>query len=515
MESLAEERRRYHIPLPDILTRPLRGRPLKKAEGLEELKPLFPRTFSQPFVAFEEGEAQNIPLKVGVVFSGGQAAGGHNVIAGVFDALAPKSRLWGFLDGPAGIVEQRWVELNGEKIAPYRNQGGFDLLGSGRTKIETPEQFDSALKAVLSLELDGLVIIGGDDSNTNAALLAEYFLAHNCKTKVVGVPKTIDGDLRSADVEISFGFDTASKIYSELIGNILCDARSAKKYTFFIKVMGRSASHLALECALRTHPNLTLISEEVAAKGMTLREVAGQIADLIEARAKVGKNYGAVLIPEGLIEFIPEFSRLIKELNQLLLKGPFAAESLSPPSLACYNSIPEALQKQLLLDRDPHGNIKVSQIETERLLIEVVQGELKRRKSPAKFSPIPLFYGYEGRSGLPSNFDCHYSYALGRVAALLIQEGYTGYMACVKNLSAPLKEWQVLGVPLTSMLHLEERKGKSVPVIKKALVDLNGRPFLDFAARRVGWQQGDDYLVPGPIQFFGPKQISDSIPLTL
>ena len=350
------------------------------------------------------------------------------------------------------------------------------------------------------------MIIGGDDSDTNAALLAEYFLEHKCKTRVVGVPKTIDGDLRSDDVEISFGFDTAAKTYSEVIGNILRDCLSAKKYFFFIKLMGRSASHLALECALQTHPNLTLISEEIAEKGLSFKQVVRQIADLIEERSALGKNYGAVLIPEGLIEFIPEFSQLIKELA---LVDP---SSLSKPSLECYHSIPESLQKQLLLDRDPHGNIKVSQIETERMLIEAVEKELK---NPAKFNPQPQFFGYEGRSGLPSNFDCQYCYALGHVALLLIQEKRTGYMACVKNLIAPVEQWQILGIPLTSMIHLEERKGKEKPVIKKALVELDGKPFREFAAARDAWRLNDQYRYPGPIQFFGPKEITDAVPMSL
>lgn len=498
MFMIAEERRKFHPALPDILKGPLIAKPGRTGARSNDLENLFPHTLGRPFISFERGEAKVDPLIVGVVFSGGQAAGGHNVIAGLFDALPRHSRLIGFLDGPSGIVQQKWIELTAEKIAPYRNRGGFDLIGSGRTKIETEEQFEKALKTALELKLDGLVIIGGDDSNTNAALLAEFFLAKGCKTTVVGVPKTIDGDLRSDDVEIPFGFDTAAKVYSEMIGNILCDALSAKKYFFFIKIMGRTASHLALECALRTRVNLTLIGEEIAAKGLTFKDLVQDIADLVCERAKLGKNFGAVLIPEGVVEFIPEFHKLIQELQR---------GDLSMASKDCLHSLPEEVQQQLLLDRDPHGNVKVSQIETERLFIKAVSEELKRRD--VKFTPQPLFYGYEGRSGYPSNFDCQYCYALGVVAKLLIQERCTGYMACVKNLKSPVEQWQILGIPLTTLIHLEERKGKLIPVIKKYLVDLNGRAFSDFAANRALWRVEDHYLYPGPIQFFGPPEVSN------
>ncbi len=501
MDDLAEKRKRYQPAIPEILRHPLKAKPLDGSSGKKEIASYFPRTLGQPYISFVPGDSSKTPVNIGVVFSGGQASGGHNVITGLFDALPPKSHLYGFLDGPSGIVDQKWMELTLEKLAPYRNQGGFDLIGSGRTKIETPEQFAGALKSAKALDLDGLVIIGGDDSNTNAALLAEYFLQNGCKTNVVGVPKTIDGDLRSKDVEISFGFDTAAKTYAELIGNVLRDALSAKKYFFFIKLMGRTASHLALECALETHPNMTLIGEEIAEKKITFPQVVTQIADLVEMRSKKGKNYGAVLIPEGLIEFIPEFRGLMTEMNQMLAKGAFKSEDLSITSLACFELMPAVLQEQLLLDRDPHGNIKVSQIETERLLIYAVEKELKRRKSTAQFTPQPLFYGYEGRAGFPTNFDCQYCYSLGRVAALLIREKCTGYMAAVKNLQAPVEQWQILGIPLTSMIHLEERKGKQKPVIKKALVDLQGKYFLEFAANREKWMIEDDYRYPGPIQF--------------
>lgn len=516
MSDLFHERLQYQPAVPEILRRPLKA---VLEEGryripAPELEVLFPFTSTYPFIQFEEGEKERGPVKVGVVFSGGQAAGGHNVIWGLFDALPEGSTLFGFLDGPKGIVEHKYIELTAEAIAPYRNQGGFDLLGSGRTKIETPEQFQAALKTANNLELDGLVIIGGDDSNTNAALLAEYFLLKGCKTVVVGVPKTIDGDLRTEDVEISFGFDTAAKTYSEVIGNVARDALSAKKYYFFMKIMGRSASHLALECALQTHPNFTLIGEEVFERKKTYRQIISEITDMIVARAQKGKEYGVILVPEGIIEFIPEFNALIKELNRLPLGAEFKPEQLSDVYLTTLHTLPDFIQKQLLLDRDPHGNVKVSQIESERLLMEGVKGELKRRKSAVNFNPVPLFCGYEGRSGYPSNFDCQYGYALGRVAGLLLLEGCTAYMACVKNLAAPVEEWQIVGVPLTSMIHLEERKGQKRPVIKKALVDLNGPLFLEFLHHREDWME-DDYCYPGPIQFFGPPEITDIKVMTI
>ncbi len=476
----------------------------------------------------EKGKREpSAPLHIGVVLSGGQASGGHNVIAGIYDCLrrlSSGSKLYGFLDGPAGIISGIYRELTSELLDPYRNQGGFDMIGSGRVKIETEEQLSYALAAVQKIPLDGLVIIGGDDSNTNAALLAEYFLQNGCRTKVIGVPKTIDGDLKNPFVATSFGFDTACKVYAEMIGNIARDASSAKKYTHFIKLMGRSASHIALECALTTQANLTLIGEEIAQRKMTLSQIVAQIADLVSARADLGKQYGVILIPEGLIEFIPEIALLIKELNALIAADPHiapatAAGRLTPPAQKCFEALPPNIQQQLLLHRDPHGNVQVSLIETERLLMELVEKELQRREkagsSKVKFSPVQHFFGYEGRAGFPSNFDCNYCYALGFASTLLIQEGVSGYMACISNLHLPASAWGVGGVPLTSLMHVEVRKGKEKPVIQKALVDLNGNPFKIFQRLRDAWKLDDLYLYPGPIQFYGDPSLTQTVPLTL
>lgn len=461
----------------------------------EELQREFPHTYRQPLLRWVSGEiASSSMLRVGAVFSGGQAAGGHNVIAGLHDALKrihPDSVLYGFLDGPSGIISGSHIPITEELLANYRNQGGFDLLGSGRTKIETDQQLAAAAKIATELQLDGLVIIGGDDSNTNAAILAEHYLANGIPTRVIGVPKTIDGDLKNEQIEVSFGFDSATKVYSEVIGNVLRDSLSAKKYYFFIKLMGRSASHVTLECALQTHPNLALIGEEVAEKQYIFRDLVTMICDLICRRAEQGKDYGVILIPEGLIEFIPDFQA----------------------------SLPADIAKQLLLDKDPHGNIQVSKIETERLLIQAVTAELELRRSQGmfkgSFSPQPLFCGYEGRCGYPSNFDANYCYALGSVAALLIHSGATGYISCVQRLSEPVERWVPLGLPLTHLMHFELRKGKRKPVIRKALVDLEGPVFQEFAKRREGWMMEDDYRYPGPMQFFGPEELTDSITMTL
>ena len=489
----------------------------------EEIKALFPNTFGRPIIVGKEGKTREAKaLRVGVVLSGGQASGGHNVITGLYDALialCPQSRLFGFLGGPSGIVENRTLELSQEVIAPYRNQGGFDLIGSGRTKIETDDQLAAALKSASDLRLDGIVIIGGDDSNTNAAILAEYFLKHGCQTSVCGVPKTIDGDLKNAYIATSFGFDTAAKTYSEMISNIERDCLSAKKYYHFIKLMGRSASHLTLECSLTTHPNLTLIGEEVAKNNRTLKEITKEVADLIEQRSKEGKNYGVILIPEGLIEFIPEMKKLIEELNILSSKGAVAIEQvekeLSNEAKSCYKALPEEIQKQLLLDRDPHGNIQVSLIETEKLLISAVKKELKVRDFKGKFSAHPHFYGYEGRAGYPSNFDTHYCYALGYTAALLVDEKVTGYMTCIGNLSGPVAEWTLSGLPITMLMNMEVRKGKTKPVIQKALVDLEGKAFQFFADHRQEWALKDAYRFAGPIQFFGESEMVDGVPITM
>ncbi len=500
----------------------------------------FPHTYEKKLVEFKNVEPPgHVPLKVGVVLSGGQAAGGHNVITGLFDALKKLSSysvLIGFLDGPAGLVENRWIPLETDKLAPYRNTGGFDLIGSGRTKIETPQQFEAAEKTCRTHHLDGLVIIGGDDSNTNAAFLAEYFAAKQCQTCVVGVPKTIDGDLQNEYVEISFGFDTATKTYSEIIANIARDAMSAKKSYYFIKVMGRSASHIALECALRTHPNITLISEEIAQQNKTLKQVTRQISEAIVAREQKGKSYGVVVIPEGIVEFIPEMKKLVEELNGLLAEGEphseiinamgspqdrihYVHSKLSPPSAECFHGLPGGIQAQLLMDRDPHGNVQVSKIETERLFIDLVKHDLKvlhkEGKYKGKFSAQPFFCGYEGRSAFPSNFDSQYCYALGTLAALLIDQRVSGYMACIKKLNLPPSKWEPVGIPLTSMMAQEKRAGKTKTVISKALVDLNGKAFNTFKAHRHSWIEEDDYLFAGPIQFYGPPELTEEVPLTL
>lgn len=543
LSVLQKLRKEYQPPLPDILKdiNALSITPSEyPAKTLSSLESIFPKTYHQsPLNIVKDKIKAHTALKIGFVFSGGQAAGGHNVASGLFDALKKmnvKSQLFGFLDGPKGIIENKYKEITAEILDPYRNQGGFDLIGSGRTKIETDEQFAASADTVSKLKLDGLVIIGGDDSNTNAALLAEYFLNKGVQTKVVGVPKTIDGDLQNEYVEMSFGFDSATKTYSEIIGNILVDVLSAKKYTFFIKLMGRTASHIALECALKTHANLTLIGEEIEAQKLTLKDITKEIVDLIVERTKIGKDYAVILIPEGLIEFIPECKILIKELNTLLApdqshakhlesigdkreKISYVATLLSKASQQCFQSLPENIQMQLLLDRDPHGNVQVSKIDTERLFIEMVQNELKSHQSEnkhkIKFSPQSLFCGYEGRACMPSNFDSQYCYALGHVAALLIDGGATGYMCCIQKLNHPINQWEISGIPLVSMIHLEERHGKSKPVIKKALVDLNGEHFALFKQMRTQWRLKDDYINPGPIQFFGPNDLINSTPLTL
>lgn len=522
LSPLQQERLKFQPKLPKALAdiSKISSVPQKPQAISGQLKEIFPLTHSQPFLSFSTINKAHSPLRVGVVLSGGQAPGGHNVISGLFDALKKlnrESRLFGFQNGPSGIIDNKHIEITEAALAPYRNQGGFDIIGSGRTKIETPEQFSAAEKTAKTLNLDGLVIIGGDDSNTNAALLAEYFLSKGCSTKVVGVPKTIDGDLKNEFIEISFGFDTATKTYSEIIGNILRDSLSAKKYYYFVKVMGRSASHIALECALKTHSNITLISEEVEEKKMSLMEIVHSICDIIIARAAKGKDFGVILIPEGIVEFIPEFRQLITELNALLTKElKFDPSQLTEPSGKCFKALPPEIRAQLLMDRDPHGNVQVSKIETERLFIDLVKAELKNRKSAGtytgKFSAQPHFCGYEGRSCLPSNFDSQYCYALGHVAAMLIDAGATGYMSCVRALTRPVDEWQIAGIPLVTMMNIEERYGKPKPVIKKALVELDGKAFQKFKKMRDQWAIQDEYSNPGPIQFYGPAAISESIP---
>lgn len=507
---------------------------------VEALKKHFPNTYSQPLLHFKPHSLDHVgSLRIGVVFSGGQAAGGHNVVAGLYDfcqKVDPSSQLIGFLGGPDGILENRTIEISEAKLLAYRNQGGFDLIGSGRGKIETAEQFAAAAKTVSDLQLDGLVIVGGDDSNTNAAFLAEYFFAHQINTCVIGVPKTIDGDLKNQWVEISFGFDSAAKTFAEIIGNIARDALSAKKYYHFIKLMGRTASHLALECALQTHPNATLISEEIAAEGKSLGQLAKGLANLICERAERNKDYGVILIPEGILEFIPEVQKLLKECNAVFhqdesllkgqdLQGAFEQKissirsKLTPESQNCFDLLPRDIQKQLLLDRDPHGNVQVSKIETERLFIEIVASELAHRKKEGyyhgRFDAQAHFCGYEGRSCYPSNFDAQYCYSLGFVAGILIRNQKTGYMACVSHLAAAVEDWQVSAIPLVPLMSMELRKGKEKMVVQKSLVALEGKTFLAFKEQRAHWALEDDYCYPGPMQLFGPPQLTDMISRTL
>lgn len=526
VSSFERHRLSYQPPLPRRLINIATLKALAESSqaGYDpELLGAFPHMSKFSKITFDCADIEKKALRVGVVFSGGQAPGGNNVISGLFDALkaiSSSSVIIGFLGGPSGLIEKKYKEITAELLSEYRNLGGFDLLGSDRTKLEAPTQ-PKVLENVLDLNLDGLVIIGGDDSNTNAALLANYFLSQSCKTKVIGVPKTIDGDLKNSDVEISFGFDTATKTYSDIIGNLAKDSLSAKKYYFFVKLMGRTASSIALECALQTRPNSTLIGEEILAEGKSLQDIVNQLADIICERAKISKNYGVFLIPEGLLEFITDAKILIKELGALDSAIPLdkVNEKLSDKAKSCFESLPSLIKKQLMLDRDPHGNLQVSKIETERLLIEMVEEELKKRKKAGsyqgKFSPQPLFCGYEGRSCTPSNFDATYCYSLGYVAAALINNNQTGYMAALKGLSLPVDEWQPLGVPLISMLNFEERKGVRKPVIRKALVDLDGEPFIFFKNQRSNWILNDEYRCPGPIQFYGPSEVTDAITFTL
>lgn len=502
---------------------------LCEAAAEKELQQLFPNTCKRKIIDFKPGklQIQKSPLRVGVLFSGGQAPGGHNVIAGLFDALKilhQDSILIGFLGGPKGLINNEAIEIDEEEILPYRNQGGFDLLGSGRDKIEREEDLRRTQETVLQRRLDGLVIIGGDDSNTNAAHLAELFLKNGSDCQVVGVPKTIDGDLKNDYIETSFGFDTAAKVYSYIIGNLARDALSAGKYYFFVKMMGRSASHMTLEAALQTHPNMTLISEDIASFGKNLSELVEEMADLICERAKKNKNYGLILIPEGVIEFIDDFKTLIQEVNQILSANKqnsleVLIEGLSEKARDCFYLVPLDIQKQILMERDPHGNVQVSKIETERLFITMVEKELENRRQrgeyQGKFNAQPYFCGYEGRSTFPSLFDASYCYALGRVAALLVRDHATGYMACVRGLTRPVKHWQPSGIPIVPMMHFEERKGQIKAVVKKALVDLEGIPYLNYLHHAPQWRLEDNYRYPGPIQFFGPIELSLMTTMTL
>ena len=505
----------------------------------EEIKKLFPNTYGLPVITMEPStEAPaNLPvMNVGVILSGGQAPGGHNVISGLFDGLKhlnPANKLYGFLGGPSGLIEGKYQELTKEIIDEYRNTGGFDIIGSGRTKLEETWQFDNGIEVCKKLGIKAVVIIGGDDSNTNACVLAEYYLQKKCGIQVIGCPKTIDGDLKNEMIETSFGFDTACKVYSELIGNIQRDANSAKKYWHFIRLMGRSASHIALECALQSQPNVCLISEEVEAKNMTLNDIVEQIVEVIVDRANHDLNFGTILIPEGLIEFIPAMRILIQELNDLLAqneefaslegddaKREYVKSMLSPASCELYRSLPKGIARQLTLDRDPHGNVMVSQIETEKLLIEMVGKRLAQLKAAGtykgKFSALNHFFGYEGRCAIPSNFDADYCYSIGITATHLIAAGKTGYMSLVRNLTKPAAEWIAGGVPITMMMNMEKRNGKMKPVIQKALVDLNGAPFKYFASHRAEWADANtSYIYPGPIQYYGPTEVCDQPTHTL
>ena len=504
-----------------------------------EIEKLFPNTYGMPVIEFTPGDAnaaESLPMNVGVILSGGQAPGGHNVICGMFDALKrlnPNSKLYGFLGGPSGLIEGKYAELTREVIDEYRNTGGFDIIGSGRTKLEETWQFDNGIEVCNKLGIKAIVIIGGDDSNTNACVLAEYYLQKKCGIQVIGCPKTIDGDLKNKMIETSFGFDMACKVYSELIGNIQRDANSAKKYWHFIRLMGRSASHIALECALQSQPNICLISEEVEAKNMTLNDIVEQIVEVIVDRANAGLNFGTILIPEGLIEFIPAMRVLIQELNDMLArndefvslegddaKREYVKSVLSPASCELFRSLPKGIARQLTLDRDPHGNVLVSQIETEKLLIEMVGKRLAQLKAAGvykgKFSALNHFFGYEGRCAIPSNFDADYCYSLGVTATHLIAAGKTGYMSIVRNLTRPATEWVAGGVPITMMMNMERRNGKLKPVIQKALVDLNGKPFKYFAMHSAEWADPNlSYIYPGPIQYYGPSEVCDQPTRTL
>ena len=512
------------------------GAPTQSVDNQEEIKKLFPNTYGMPLVEFVPGEEANTKkMNIGVILSGGQAPGGHNVISGLFDTvkkLNPENRLYGFLMGPGGLVDHKYIEITADFIEDYRNTGGFDMIGSGRTKLEKEDQFEKGLEIIRKLDIQAIVIIGGDDSNTNACVLAEYYAAKKYGVQVIGCPKTIDGDLKNDQIETSFGFDTACKTYSELIGNIERDCNSARKYWHFIKLMGRSASHIALECALQTQPNICLVSEEVEAKDMTLNQIVENIAQVVADRAAAGNNFGVVLIPEGLIEFIPAIGRLIQELNDLLAahgadykdldkdaQRAYILAHLSKENAETFETLPEGVARQLSLDRDPHGNVQVSLIETEKLLSEMVGAKLaawkKEGKYVGKFAPQHHFFGYEGRCAAPSNFDADYCYALGTSAAQLIANGKTGYMAIVKNTTAGTDEWKAGGVPITMMMNMERRNGEMKPVIRKALVELDGAPFKAFAAKRDQWAKETAYVYPGPIQYWGPAEVCDQTTKTL
>ena len=537
--ALQKERAAYQPKLPKALQGAVtikEGAATQSVDNQEEIKKLFPNTYGMPLVEFVPAETEtHKAMNVGVILSGGQAPGGHNVISGLFDEvkkLNPENRLYGFLMGPGGLVDHKYIEITDELIADYRNTGGFDLIGSGRTKLEEVSQFEEGIESLRELDIKALVIIGGDDSNTNACVLAEYYAAKNYGVQVIGCPKTIDGDLKNDQIETSFGFDTACKTYAEVIGNIERDCNSARKYWHFIKLMGRSASHIALECALQTQPNICLISEEIEKKDLTLNQVVEQIAETVAYRASQGNNFGVVLIPEGLIEFIPAIGRLIQELNDLLAahgadykdldkdaQRQYILSHLSEANKATFETLPEGVARQLSLDRDPHGNVQVSLIETEKLLSEMVGDKLAQWKEEGKytgkFAAQHHFFGYEGRCAAPSNFDADYCYALGTSAAQLIANGKTGYMAIVKNTTAGTDQWKAGGVPITMMMNMERRNGEMKPVIRKALVELDGKPFKTFAAHRDEWAKNTCYVYPGPIQYWGPSEVCDQTTKTL
>ena len=539
ISALQKERAGYQPKLPKALQGAVKvkeGAPTQSVDNQEDIKKLFPNTYGMPLVEFEPADsANNAKMNVGVILSGGQAPGGHNVISGLFDEvkkLNPDNRLYGFLMGPGGLVDHNYIEITAENLQAYRNTGGFDMIGSGRTKLEKEDQFEKGLEIIKKLDIKAVVIIGGDDSNTNAGVLAEYYAAKQYGVQVIGCPKTIDGDLKNDQIETSFGFDTATKTYSELIGNIERDCNSARKYWHFVKLMGRSASHIALECALQTQPNICLISEEIQAKDQTLNDIVEYIAGVVAYRAAQGNNFGVVLIPEGLIEFIPAIGRLIQELNDLLAahgadymnldkdaQRKYILEHLSAENKATFETLPEGVARQLSLDRDPHGNVQVSLIETEKLISEMVAAKLdqwkKEGKYEGKFAAQHHFFGYEGRCAAPSNFDADYCYALGSSAAQLIANGKTGYMAIVKNTTAGTDQWKAGGVPITMMMNMEKRNGEMKPVIRKALVELDGTPFKTFAAQRDKWAKETCYVYPGPIQYWGPSSVCDQTTKTL
>ena len=545
ISALQKARYEYTPKLPGMLRNGIADICVKEGEATQsvadqdKIKALFPNTYGEKEITFEKGQNTSAPKKqvVGVILSGGQAPGGHNVICGLYDALKATNKenvLYGFKGGPSGLINDDFVEFDDEFINQYRNTGGFDIIGSGRTKLETEEQFAIVSEVCKKHGVTAVVIIGGDDSNTNAAVLAEYFAAHNTGVQVIGCPKTIDGDLKNEDIECSFGFDTATKTYSEIIGNIERDANSAKKYWHFVKVMGRSASHVALECELQTQPNICLISEEVAEKKMSLSQIADYIADSVEKRAAKGMNFGVAIIPEGVVEFVPEFSALINEINELLAgskadafnaleswaeKYAFIEKGLSKEAMAVFAILPQAIQQQLFLERDPHGNVQVSLIESEKLFAALVGDKLKARKAAGtytgKYATQTHFFGYEGRCAFPSNFDADYCYSLGYNAFMLIQYGFNGYLSKVSNLSNPAEEWVAGGMPITKMMNIERRHGEDKPVIKKALVELDGKPFKYFEAHRDEWAVETEYTFPGAIQYYGPTEVCDLTTRTL